>query len=274
MTYISFNPSSVFRGVNQAKWTKETGEDTALTKASTKKAANQTDKAPVTVAFEDFSKIAIGRDDRGRQSLGPKAAKGDFFENLFGVQKDNIFRNGDLKQGIVGTKTESGRYYIQNDLFNEHIEKDGGLVYNKEGDNLENSALNYAKADIYAIEHSLYTSTPESNVKIDGKLNVADITSYSSLEKYDAEKAIELFDIDGDGKISAEEYASFTIVADGIKKDVTGQDWRKNDIYEYSFDIKNCDGKVAQDEAKTFDDAPPDMLVKWATSVFNSKYKK
>ncbi|MDD3238057.1 MAG: hypothetical protein PHV37_08185 [Candidatus Gastranaerophilales bacterium] len=253
---IGANQSDIFRAIGKVSSAGKYDSDkeiTPLADAADKKAANIDDKTGVTVALEDFTKLTNSFDSNGRSQVTSKNAKSNIFEkigSIFGKKSDNVFKNSVLKDSLAEDS------YTQSDILSENIAKNGGLQFKKDGDDLYNSALNYAKADIAAVEKSFANAHPEDGFQ--GKklnLNTAEVSSYISDNSFLTDN-FEKLDLDGKKKsVSAEEYASYMLVADKMSNG-------KND------------GKITSDEADAFKGVKMTDLQKEALKIYNAQYKK
>ncbi len=255
--YSGSDFSDIFRGISNAStYSNTASSDTSLADASSKKASNLDDKSGITVALEDFTKLTKSYNSDGRSQVRYKDAKKSIFEGIFGSKSDNVFKTSAMRSELK----ENGAY-TQSDVFSEDISSNGGLKYAKDGDDIYKAALNYAKADIGAIEKSYKSSDESADGGKKSKLNFAEINSYSD----DADIMKEL-DLDGDGKyISAEEYACYTMVADGLFK------FGDNKV---GFNTTNCDGRITADEADLFKKANASELVKYAKQIYDENFSK
>lgn len=211
--------SQIFRGISRAQYAPKKDEkvDTSIMDLAHDKAETIKDKSGITVALEDFTAKFKDFHDVNRSNISQKDAKRGFFETLgsfFGIRKDNIFEK-DAAQDYL--KNEN---IYQSDIFEQELSKSDGIRYAKEGDNYATSALNFAKADIKAIEKPFTMSTRD--VTDDNKLDYADINSYINFEG-DLSENIQEMDLGkSKKKLTPKEYASYILATDGI--DGTKQD--------------------------------------------------
>ena len=142
--------------------------------------------------------------------------------NFRGIFKTDYDRSSDIAQskGVI----------TQTDLFQLDLYANGGLRYAQEGYNLPRSALNFAKADINAIEVAYYHNSenkysgsvgygdevvPKNNVA----LELDEIESYYSkneIKKDDTVKdAMQELNLDDDPfRVTSQEYASYMLALD------------------------------------------------------------
>ncbi len=252
--YAGSDFSNIFRGISNAP-SSLSKKNTPLSDESEKKAAKETNKSALTVALEDFTSLTKSYNSSGRSQVTSKDAKKSFSESIFGKKSDNVFKTSAMRSEL---KENS---YTQSDIFAEDVAKNGGIKYSKDGDDIYKSALNYAKADIGAIEKSYKNSDIDASGGKKLKLNFAEIKSYSGNAD-----AIKELDLDGDPKnISAEEYASYTVVADGLFSIKNG---------DIGFSSTSVDGKITSDEASLFEKARAEDIIKYAKQVYNDNYGK
>lgn len=254
--------TGIFRAIEQTLPSTDKPKNITLAIEADKKAKTIFDKSGITVAFEDYTELAKSPTPGDKSEINKEYIKPTILDKVahfFGKKENNIFKTPGVKEAIKEQK-----YYNQDEIFKEDIEKNGGLLYKKENDDLYKSALNYTKADINAVQQSVqyvkkdYTSKKSS-------LNSIEISSYIAKESF-LEDNMKILDLDGDPKhISAKEYASYLIVADGLKE---------NDNKEGEYNNKNCDGKITATEATLFKNADVDMLKASAQSIFDKNYKK
>ena len=241
---MSFDNSAfeVFRGINYAAQGQEYGEQSAAINLADMAAQDQANKTGATVLLEDFSE-KYGFDGYNNSNVTDESAN-EFWPFM---KSDNIFAS-DMGQKMLA---EKGNYF-QSDIFNDTASKYGGINYgNKE--NLSASALNFAKADINAIEKPYADAHPEDNELIfttkDEKLFIGEVASYSNnVDK----KSMEDVDLDGNAnEITAEEYASFLLAAD-----------------------EDLDGIISQQEAEIVQNMDNDELKAQAQEMYNQCYKE
>lgn len=251
--YIGTNPAEIFRGIDKAAPSEYSTKPktTPLADSAFAKAENKTDKSGITVALEDFTKLTNSFNESGRSQVRAKDAKSGFFEsigNFFGKKSDNVFKTDEMKEALKNGS------YTQNDIYAEDVAKNGGLLYAKDGDDIHKSALNFAKADIQAVEKSFSNAHVEDGFS--GKKNTLDTGEISSYISDNTFLSDNLKDLDLDGKaktISAEEYASYVVLADSLG---------------------TKDGKITADESKKFQEMDAADIQKQAKSIFDNNYKK
>lgn len=241
---------TLFRGINKATMESSTKKDIAELAENT--SGKYKNKSGITVALNDFTDdFALFRGEN-RSNITSDDIKGGLnLAKLF--QPKNIFETKDGKDLVKDYKK-----VFQDDIFGSEIELNGGIKYSKEDEDLIQSAINFAKADIYAIEK------PRSRANgggWDGKLAYDD---FSSLKGYDGSwhKDIEAIDLDGDSKtITAEEYASYLLAADGyLKYDEAG-------IIVKNMD--NIDGIITAEEAENVANMNDDQLRQLAKVIYD-----
>ena len=244
---------NVFRGIYSANLEKNSN-DTKVVDLAEKSAENKSNNSSITVALNDFSEKFKSFHNFNSSNITAKDAKKSFFSK----KTDNIFSS---KEGQKYLK-EAGNLF-QNDIFQQEINKNNGIKYSKEDENAVKSAIEFAKADIQALESAYSKSHVESFN--DGCLNKKEILYYSN---YTTDSYLDLNSLDLDGdvqKITAKEYASFLLAADSIMS------FGKNDEnvgFKLDFDgfiskenaelVKNIDDKKLKEKAleiyKTLDE--------------------
>lgn len=251
MTYIyGAQPSEIFRGIGKASPSKYSTppETTPLADESAKKAENKDNTSGITIALNDFSKLTNSFTSSGKSCVKEANVKDNAFDKIkafFGNKSDNVFKTDKMKEVIT-----NGNVYTQNDIFAEDVEKNGGLQYSKKGHDIYESALNYAKADIKAVETALQNAYPGDGIRVDSKLDVGDVSSYVSDNAF-LKDNFEKLDLDGKEKyISPEEYASYIVTADSDK-----------------------DGIITAEESQAFQDMKADDMINSSQNIFDKHYK-
>ena len=239
------NAYKIFRGINNADveydWQKT--DDTSIIDLAQQKADKTENKSAITIALEDFTNIVTGFNGANYTNIDKNDTKTslmEFFANLFGKKTDNMFKSKTGKEIV----DEYG-HISQKDIFQNDFAKNDGIRYANEGDDLYASALNFAKADIAAIEKG-YELANDGFSK-DGKLQGKEVNSYldMGIEAFDAIKELDLGD--GDDKITAEEYASFLLAVDKMG---------------------NSDGVISTQEAAMAKNTDNEMLTKMAKEIY------
>ena len=262
--------STFMRGINKA--TKLKGDDSSIIDLADKSAENKENKTGITVALEDFSEKFKSFHGQNISNINSKDCKKSIFQNIKeffgGKSSDNIYETDD-GQNILNEKESIS----QNDIFNAERTKNEGIKYAKEGlkpDEIAQYALNFAQADIGAIETSFELADFDkgslfNHSSKDGKLNEREIKSYSSnYNEYMGN--IELTDLDGEtGTFSAKEYASYLMVADGLKQDKDGN---------VTFDINSIDGKITNEESDIIRTVNNDDLKEQAGIIYSEYFKE
>ncbi len=235
----------ILRGLDRAnlqyEWQKT--DDTSIIDLAQKKADKTENKSAITIALEDFTSTTTGFNGSNSSNIDSDDAKLNLFDKIasfFGFKNDNIFKSEEGQELV----SSHGKIY-QKDIFNNETAKNNGIEYAKQGDDLYESALNFAKADIGAIEKAFQMAKGESNKN--GKLDSGEINSYT---KFDGNllDAIKEIDLAGNEKeITAEEYASYIVAVDSLG---------------------NSDGKIDSQEAENAKDMKYDKLVALAKEVY------
>lgn len=239
---------TVLRGINKAfveyDWQKT--DDTSIMDLAAQKANETENKSPLTIALEDFAQTTKGFDGSDKSCITPKDTQLTIFESfasIFGKEPDNIFKT-DEGQEIV----ENYGSVHQNDLYRSDYAANNGIRYANEGDDLYESALNFAKADIAAIEKAYRMAHNDSDNN--GQLNFAEVKSYADISA--GGNVLEGLDL-GDNKkqITAEEYASYLVAAD---------------------QMGNKDGVISMDEAYEVLKSDNETFTSLAKSIYEEHY--
>lgn len=205
----------IFRGINKADKKSYTNsqQDTSVMTYANEVAQDKDNKTGITVALEDFADKTTGFHGLNNSCIVEDNTKKGFFQKVKeffgGAKSDNVFE-GEAAQNV----TKDGGKITQGSLYGQEVLLSGGVKYAKEGDSYSESALNFAKADIAAIEKAYSMANPDMSDN-NGKLIIGEVGSYTS-NMDDLRYSFENIDLDGKkNKITAEEYASYLMVADG-----------------------------------------------------------
>ena len=215
-----------FRGINRANTEelvvnnkKFDAGNTEIFKLADEKAADIKNKSGLTVALEDYTKV-MNFDGSSSYVNSSDVGKG-FLSNLLekiGIKTSNNIFKTDVAEDAI---KEDGSYY-QDDIFADCIAEHGGLQYAKEGDDLFESAVNYAKADAKALGRALQLAYPRDEHKADTKLNVGEVRSFDYANKdfssYDMKELN--FTTFGKENLNAKEVASYIVAADTDKNGI------------------------------------------------------
>lgn len=252
----------ILRGVKKAdvKYDWQKTDDTSIIDLASEKAQGQQNKSAITVALEDFSKATTGFHGSNSSNVNADDSKPGFFRSVaafFGCKDDNIYRSEQGREII-----DKNGSVFQNDLFSQDYAKNGGIQYAKEGDDIYESALNFAKADIGAIEKAYSMAYEEGNSN--KKLEYGEIGSYMEYDG-DLGKALEEMDLDGNKKkISPEEYASYLIATDGLIQLQNGKS---------SFSSTHPDGTITTEESQSAQEYKNSDFKKIAQEIYDEHYK-
>lgn len=244
----------MFRGINKAVNNSYTADkkDTEIADLADKKAQGTDDKSAITVALEDFTDAMSGLNGYSSSNLDSDDTK----TGLFGMGGDNIFKTSE-GQEIV---SERGNVF-QNDLFKSEYNSSGGIRYAKNVDDMADSAINFAKADIAAIEKA---NKLANGGNTNGKLEVSEIGSYVNFNGV-VKSVMKDMNIEGsDQSLTAEEYAAYLMVADGLSE-VDGVTVR--------FDSSKMDGLITEEEACLMQDLDNKELQAVAKKVYEQYIK-
>lgn len=243
--------SQLFRGISEPA-RNNIGDNTDIAQLAQEK-ADKNGTAPITEALKDFTSIFKDFHGHDSSNITVNDLKGSLFSN-------NMFKS---KQGI-NILNEMGSIF-QNDIYLHNIAQDNGLRYAQDPKQLKSGALDFAKADIGAIEKSHYTVS-DNKGKADGNLNAAEATSaHHGQNETRYSRLISSLNFGNEtGSITPEKYASYMIVADALRlNEETG---------EYEFDFNNADGLISQEEAQLVQKIDNKTLKDFAIQVYNKFY--
>ena len=244
------------RGLNKAdKFSDST--DTSIMDLADKKAQNEPNKSGITVALEDFSSTL--QDFRGHNSSNITAqdTQNGFFDNvksIFGKENDNIFKTEE-GQDLLNKKGN----VFQNDIFASDVAKYGGIKYAKDGDNIASSALNFAKADAYAIgKANQIANGADANDSIDSY----EVRSYKDFTGNLKETFQEMNITGSDITLSPKEYASYLMAVDGLVQNENGAE----------FDAQKIDGLITAQEAQAAKNLDNEQLQDLAQKIYEENF--
>ena len=203
----------ILRGIHRADpYSMENCTDTSIMDLAKEKAQDTKNKSAMTIALEDFAEATNGFNGSNSSNIVPDDVRTGVFDKVlgfFGIKSDNIFKSEDGQELV-----ENEEKIYQSDIFNSSVAKYGGVEYAKEGDDLAQSALNFAKADIEAIEKAYSMANIDADKN--GKLQTGEVNSYIDFDGY-APECLDGLKFDVDKKsLSAQEYASYMLAADGL----------------------------------------------------------
>lgn len=263
--YTSNYAYTVFRGINQVRqYSSQTNYDTAIIDAA--KEFSENDKCELAVALEDFSDKFTKFHGQNNSNISADDCKKKGFsawlENM-GWKKptyDNMFETPEMQEFMVN----NGNIY-QKDIFRQAKAADGGIKFANSNDDIYQAALNFARADIGAIEEANFHASFDA--KKNGKLEKCEIMTYADQDNLFLNFMEEL-DLDGDPKsITAEEYASFMLAADGCFAD-------KTNGFGRGYDASSIDGLITNEEAIIFKNYSNEDVRKFAQTIFDKHYRK
>lgn len=223
------NPLEILRAFNTHTYYKKETQardfDNTIYSIANKKAATQENSSVTSVMLNDFAEMAhelVEIDDYESVSAisSEDMKEYSWWEKLFNGKKcNNIFRTqgtqSATERGFAANRKNSyakvDGYFTQYDIFQQSIQRDNGIKF-ASNSNLFESALDFAKADINAIE-AAYAIPKSHTSSLNSSLNAREINSYYD-GQVDIEKAMEMLDLDGDTEqISPEEYAAYIMAA-------------------------------------------------------------
>ena len=235
----------IFRGIKNAdKQNSGDNVDTSVIELAQSKANYSDNKSAITVALEDFSEATTGFNGQNVSNVNLDDSELTFFEKLasfFGVKNDNIFKSDEGK-----TVLSNHEHVSQNDIFESDIAMNGGIKYAKNGDDLYQSALNFAKADIGAIEKAYSMANPDY-ANSNQKLEMGEIKSYLDYSGVLSDAITELDLGDSKKKLTPEEYASYILAVDSLG---------------------NADGLISKDEADKAGKMKNEELTELAKQIY------
>ena len=240
----------MLRGVNEAVSTTYSSDksDTEIADLADKKAQNEDDKSGITVALEDFTDAMSGLHGYSSSNLDSSDTKTGFF----GSGADNIFKT-EQGQEIVAKRGN----VFQSDLYESEYNKNGGIRYAKNVDDMAQAAINFAKANIAAIEKA---NKLANGGNTNGKLEVSEIGTYTNFNGVVKNVMEDMNITGGKSSLTAEEYAAYMMVADGLSE-VDGVTVR--------YDSSKMDGLVTEEEARLMQDLDDEELQALAKRVYD-----
>ena len=187
-----------------------------------------------------------------------------FLENFYKTHKNNFIVIAKENDNIF--KTEEGQDLLnkkgnvfQNDIFASDIAKYGGIKYAKDGDDIAESALNFAKADAYAIgKANQIANGADANDSIDSY----EVRSYKDFTGNLKDTFEEMNIAGSDKSLSPEEYASYLIAVDGLVQNENGAE----------FDAQKIDGLITPQEALTAKNLDNKQLQDLAQKIYEENF--
>lgn len=266
MGKYDYQVTDILRGIsinhNKEYNSKYTSDDTTVWELADKKAEGKENKTAVTIMLEDFTQLTNSFSDNRSCINSDNTKKGNFFTNLFaGSKKDNIFRTDEAAEAIKN----NGVFY-QKDIYVQEVAKNGGVKYAEEDDDIYQAALNFAKADIAAVEKAYNNAYPDRGGK-KNNLESGEIATYAAESQFGRlSEILEDMDLDGkDKRISAEEYASYLIAVDGLIS--SGN--KKSDI---SFSMDSVDGLVSTEEVQLASQLDTAVIKEAAAKIYKEHF--
>jgi len=219
---------SAFRGINSASNSYKRNDTTVINMAD-QKASTTTDKTGITVALEDFTKelryndVYSGRSGIHYGSLDATGFFGRLFTGILGKKAETIFE----EKNVIKNLKDNKEIYRQDSIFAEETQKYGGIQYSKDGNDVIQSALNFAQADIDAMNKAFDIAHNEDYLR-EGVLNSRVMPTTMDDQHFPTDKYGNpikslgnnfLTSLDLDGNIyetSATEYAAYILTTDGL----------------------------------------------------------
>ena len=244
------------RGLNKAdKFSDST--DTSIMDLADKKAQNEPNKSGITVALEDFSNTFQDFNGHNSSNITINDTKNSFFDNaksIFGQEDDNMFKTQE-GQDLLNKKGS----IFQNDIFASDIAKYGGIKYAKDGDNIASSAVNFAKADAYAIgKANEIANGGTANDSIDS----CEVKSYKDFDGSLKETFQEMNIAGADKSLSPKEYASYLMAVDGLVQSEDGAE----------FDAQKIDGLITPQEAQAAKNLDNEQFQELAQKIYEENF--
>lgn len=263
MTNVSNTNINILRGISDSNIKPQERDwkyDTSIWEAADKQADKEENKTAITVLLEDFAELTNKFNDKGNSCItSSDTKKYGFFEKLFN-ECDNIFKTDEARQTI-----RKNGSFTQHDIYEQAMRSTGCLEYADENDDVVQSALNFAKADIAAIEKSYNMAYADKDAVGNGILSRDEINSYfQEIVPGTVSSSMFAMDLEGDysthGRITPEEYASYVMAVDGLT--------------ENGFSLDNIDGRILYEEAEIAADMDIEELQKAAEQVYNKYFSK
>ena len=211
--------TGILRGLS-TNYVKETPRDwkyeTDIWHEAHQQSEIEENKTAVTVMLEDFAELSHQLDSNGHSCIKFADTKPySFWEKLKGAC-DNVFRSerGRRTVGHNGT-------FKQDDIFKQEMMQSGGIKYASSDDDIAAAALNFAKADINAIE-TAYNLAYGNGGSGNGVLSEDEMASYSSIEDIipgtvsKLQHELSFSEEYGPVSITPEEYASYMMAIDAL----------------------------------------------------------
>ena len=195
---------------------KEWDYETDIWHEAHQQSEKEENKTAITVMLEDFAELTHQLED-GSSCIKFADTKPYTFWEKLGEVCDNVFKT-DRGRRTVG---KNGTFK-QDDIFKQEMLQSGGIKYASSDDDISAAALNFAKADINAIETAFCMAYSEQGAAKNGKLSEREISSYSSVEDIIPgtvsrfQHDLSFSDDYGPVNITPEEYASYMMAIDSI----------------------------------------------------------
>lgn len=245
---------TVFRGINQAKSMVDNGSDTSIIDLAQENTTNEENSSAITVALQDFSEKFKSFHGKNSSNISQQDAKKWFFSKA-----DNIFETEE------GQEILSGGNVFQNDIFQQERAKNNGIQYAQDDADLIESALEFAKADIEAIEAPAKAAKGTDK---NGKLEAGELSTYTEMSAPKSGSVIENLDLDGKEKtLSAEEYASYLLAADSISQ-------VDENALKVTFGQNTPDGIITEQEAYLVEKCSDEQLKAVAQQYYDKYFKE
>lgn len=264
MVRFDYQITDVLRGIsvnhNVDKGTTPQNGDNTIWDLADKQSDKETNKTAITVLLEDFAEVTNGFHDNNSCIEAEDAGKYGFIGKLFaGKRKNNVFKTDEAKTSL----TNNG-VYKQKDIYQQEVAKNGGVKYADDKDDIYQAALNFAKADIKAIEQA-YFIADEDHDGPNGKLTSGEVSTYDNEVEYGSLKDI-ISEMSLDKKtknITAEEYASYMIAIDGLVS--TGS--------KTGFSSNSVDGLVSTEQVQLASQMDTKELQAIAAQIYKSHFQ-
>jgi len=243
--------SQLFRGISEPA-RNIVGDNTDIAQLAQGK-ADKNGTTSITEALNDFTSIFNDFHGHDSSNITINDINGSLFNN------GNIFKTKEGREVI----SEMGSIF-QNDIYLHNIAQDGGLRYAQSPKQVKSGALDFAKADINAIEKSHYAVSGNKG-KGNGSLDAKEATSANhGMNEMKYSRLLAEVDLDSKYGCSPEEYASYMIAADAIRlNEETG---------ECEFDFNKVNGIVSQEEAQLASKIDNKTFKDFAIQAYNKFY--
>lgn len=254
---------SIITGINIPNRSTDKKIDTMFVDFADQKAQeNEENKTGTTLLLEDFAGYADCFHGDNRMNINSEDVKKGFKNSaicFFGLREKNTLYYTDEAREYI---EDNGSIYLNN-IYEMSNSKYAGVKYAFNGEDIYESALNFSNAAIEAVEKT-YSKVADSNSKQDNKLTIGELAHISDLD----DDALSQMDLDGDPEsLSAEEYASYLIAADGLVENPYA-------LYGAQYSKYQMDGLISQENSKLAKGLSDEEFKKYAQSIYDEYFKQ